>query len=481
MKHILDFLNNVKNIKPILNEIEKKGGVSYLVGGSVRDLLLAKPVKDFDIEVHKISLEELKKCLENFGEVKFVGQQFGVLKLINKKDSKILPIDIDWSLPRKDSLGRKPKVEIDPDMTIEQACRRRDLTINAMAINLNDLIGSESISDLGSIKIIDPYGGQKDLKNKILRAVDEDLFLQDPLRFFRVMQFIGRFEMTPDENLNKICKSMSFKDLETDKVLSKERIYTEIQKLFLKSERPSLGFRWLKKINRLKDIFPELYDLVRVKQRKDYHPEGDVFEHTMQCFDAAAIFDKYENESEKFAIMLAVLCHDLGKPQTTDEELHSFAHEKTGEKIAKKFLKRFIINKELIEFACKLVFYHVRPGLLIEQKAGLKAYKKLAAKLSPQISMRQLAILALADWQGRNQKSSEPLKMVGVEKYNLFLQRAKEAQVEHEAEKPVLLGRHLLGIVKPGPEMGKFLKKAYEIQIEENIKDVEELKKRALK
>lgn len=469
----LSFFDNLKKLQPILAEIKKDGGVSYLVGGSVRDLLLGIKVKDIDIEVHKISLQKLQDCLKKFGQVKLVGKQFGVLR-INK-------LDIDWSLPRKDSVGRKPKVEIDSNMTIEQACKRRDLTINSMAIDLNKLFLFRM--NKKDIEIIDPFGGQKDLKDKILRAVDNELFLQDPLRFFRVMQFIGRFEMRSDENLNELCKNIKLTDIQTGCALSKERIFEEIKKLFLKSKKPSLGFRWLKDIGRLKEIFPELYDLIGVEQRKDYHPEGDVFEHTMQAVDAAAMLDKYENDDEKFAIMLGVLCHDLGKPKTTDKDLHCTGHEKEGVDIAKKFLKRFVQNKELIKFICKLVLYHTMPALLFKQKSGLKAYKRLAAKLAPNVNLRQLGLVSLCDIRGRNPKSHEPLEKtpeIFEKGFDNFIQQVKESKVEYGAEKPVLLGRDLLDLVGAGPELGKLVKRAYQIQIDEDITDVEVLKKRVL-
>jgi len=478
MNPIFVFLNICEKIKPILQEIIKQGGKPYIVGGTVRDLVLDKEIKDIDIEVHLISLEKLQKCLEKFGKIKLVGKKFGVLRLNG--------YDIDWSLPRKDTKGRKPTVEIDSNMTIEQACRRRDLTMNAMAIdlkfilnNLEKLKKEIKIDVVDNFKIIDPFGGLKDIENKNLRVVDEKLFLDDPLRFFRVMQFIGRFEMMPDEHLNKLCEKMDLYDVQTNSPLAKERIYEEIKKLFLKSKVPSLGFRWFKEIGRLKEIFPELYDLINVKQRQDYHPEGDVFEHTMQTLDAAAVLDKYANEDEKFLIMLGALCHDLGKPEATDEQLHSKGHSEAGVPIAKKFLKRFTNNKFLIDATCKLVRYHTRLFLLLKQGTKINAYKRLALKLSPQLNLRQLTLLNLCDVRGRNKNDTKPLD-VGEDKFQDFIKKIKKAEIEEGPEKPVLLGRHLLDVLKPGKEMGEVLKKAYEIQIEEGIKDLEELKKRVL-
>jgi tRNA nucleotidyltransferase (CCA-adding enzyme) len=351
-------------------------------------------------------------------------------------------------------------------MTIEDACRRRDLRMNAMMINAMQWLD-------GHIEIIDPFNGKQDIKEKKLRAVDKILFLDDPLRFFRVMQFIGRFEMEPDNELNNICKHMEIE-------VSKERVFEEIKKLLLKSKRPSLGLRWLLKIGRLQEVFPQLHNLVGIKQRSDYHPEGDVFEHTMQALDAAAKCEKFANEDEKFLIMLGVLCHDLGKPITTDDKLSTVGHETKGVPLCKQFLKIFTDDTFLIPAVCKLVRYHLRPLQLFEQKSSLKAYKRLAAKLAPQINLRQLALLSLCDLQGRNPKGSQPLENKWLSECMQFLEIANKAQVMHGPEKPVLLGRHLIGVVEQGPKMGEILKRAYDIQIDEGIKDIEVLKARVL-
>lgn len=468
MNNILKIINK---LTPILKEIIKNNGQPYLVGGSVRDLILGLEIKDLDIEVHKISIKDLEKILKKFGPVRLVGKKFGVLKIDG--------INADWSLPRRDSIGRKPKVIIAKNISIKDALVRRDLTINAMAINLQDFIKIKNLNNLNKL-IIDPFGGLKDIKNKKLRPVDKKFFIQDPLRLFRVMQFAARFNMSPDNNLNKICKSMSLQDPATGKLISRERIFDEIKKLLLKSKQPSIGFRWLKKINRLKEIFPEIYDLIGVKQKKEYHPEGDVFEHTMQTIDAAVNLDIYETESEKFLIILALLCHDFGKPKVTDKNLSAIGHEKVGVKIAKSFLKKITRDKKLIDFVCKVVLYHMSPGQLLKSNAKINAYKRLAIKLGPDINMRQLGIVNLADKLGRSVKNKILNKNKIISDFEKYLKIIKNLNIETGPEKPLLLGRDILDKVKPGPEMGKILKRAYKIQIEEGVKDKRELIKRVL-
>jgi len=472
------FFNFFNTIKPIIQAIKQAGGIPYLVGGCVRDLVIGRELKDFDIEVHKLSLEQLETILKKFGPVMLVGKKFGVLRIAG--------LDADWSLPRKDSKGRKPTVAIDPAMSIGEACRRRDVTMNAMALDLGYVVEHESELEKNvTTHIIDPYGGLDDIHNKRLRAVDQTLFLEDPLRFFRVMQFIGRFEMIPDQALNNLCASMDLKDATTNAPLARERIYEEIKKLLLKSRRPSLGFRWLVDIKRLQELFPELYTLIGVTQATEYHPEGDVFEHTMQTLDATAQLPYYVDQptmpaaEEKYIITLAALCHDLGKPATTDQNLHAHGHEQAGVTPAKKLLKRLTNDQSVIKAVLKLVAHHMLPANFLEQQAGAKAYKRMALKLVPDVTLRQLALVALADKQGRNPHGQEPLIEQHHEMYKKFLQHAEEAMVAHGPEAPLLLGRHLLDVVSPGPAMGKMLKEAYRIQIEEGIRDIEVLKQKA--
>ncbi len=530
-------------LRPIITAIKAQGGTVYLVGGSVRDLVLGCPLNDFDIEVHGLPFEALEKLLQSYGPVMLVGKKFGVLRLAHS--------NVDWSLPRRDSVGRKPEVTIDPFMSLEQAARRRDVTMNAMAIDLHlveqnydplhsnlrtPLLGLKqaSIGANGSespdhpegaqrvegsgqtdhyparpavpaealregweeadgrlegssiaqaFAIIDPFNGLDAIKHKQLRAIDNSLFLEDPLRFYRVMHFIGRFGMQPDENLNKLCASMALWDATTNSPIAAERVYDEVKKLLLLSVRPSLGFRWLLDIGRLGEVFPPLQTLVTTPQRPDYHPEGSVFEHTMQSLDAAARFTLYQDGptmtagQEKLMLLLAALCHDLGKPATTDAQLRAYGHDRAGVLPAQELLKCMTNDQGLIKAVCIMVRNHLHPFQLVQEKSSPQAYKRLAAKIAPAVTLRQLGMLALADWQGRNGAGPLPLDQY-YDVYQAFMEKAENAYVAHGPEAPVLLGKHLLDVVQPGPKLGELLKKAYQIQLEEGVSDWQELKRR---
>jgi len=438
-------------VKEIVTALEQAGAIPLLVGGAVRDFFLSHETKDFDIEIYHISEDDLYTLLSRFGPVSLVGKSFGVFKLHS--------LPIDWSLPRKDSSGRKPHVIFDPHLSYHDAFIRRDLTINAMGINL--VTG----------ELIDPFSGKIDLEKKILRTPDVHFFVQDPLRFFRVMQFIGRLEMDPDETLNKICADMDLSGV------SRERISDEFEKLLLKSRSPSRGFRWLESIGRLHGIIPELYSLRSIHQRPDYHPEGDVFEHTMQTLDAAAkIVREYEDKTSKLILLFSALCHDIGKTGGKNEH----GHDIRGAKIVPHVLSRLTISKEYVVPVQKLVRHHMAPVLLVTQHSSAASYKRLANALAPEANLSLLADLATADRQGRNPDKHEPLSAT-VNEVEQFKKLARNALVLHVAERQILQGKDLLDVVPPGKLMGELLKYAYEIQIEEGLQDKELLKERVLK
>ena len=440
-------------IPPIIQAIYKEGGSAYLVGGAVRDLYLGLPIHDLDIEVHNLTLDQLAAILSTISPVNYVGKSFGVLKLPG--------VPIDWALPRTDLAGRKPQVFLDPSLKIEEALRRRDVTMNAMAI------------ELSTGKWIDPFGGRADIDQGLLRSPDLSFFSEDPLRFYRVMQFIGRFSMKPDLALESLCSRMDISQI------SVERIEVEFEKLFLLSKCPSLGLRWLFNLGRLAEILPELAHTHSIKQEPHWHPEGDVFEHLMQSVDAAA---QIEGTSEERLILIyAALCHDLGKVSTSimvEGKIKSPGHAEASVPLARRLLKRISSHKKLIETVSLLVKYHMVPGQFIKQDSGPSAYRRLAIKLSKYTNIEMLARLALADRRGRNGEGHCPLTTTP-HFLGEFLRRAHDAQALSRPEQ-ILHGRDIQDVVPAGPTMGALLAYAYELQIEEGITQKEILRARVL-
>lgn len=436
-------------VNAIASAIHDAGGAVLAVGGAVRDCFLDNEIKDLDCEVYNISLSQLEELLKRFGHVRIVGKSFGVLRIDT--------LDVDWSLPRRDAAGRKPQVTINSFMKYRDAALRRDLTINAIGINF--MTG----------ELVDPCNGLVDLQEGILRAPDLMQFGADPLRLYRVMQFVSRFAMRVDDALSTVCAQM-----DVSKV-SRERIEQEWQKMLLQSERPSLGIRWLASIERLHDRFPELYALHNVPQRADYHPEGDVFEHTMQVVDAAVQrLQECRDEREKKILMYAALCHDIGKPTTTiwdQNRWRSPGHAEAGVPIARALLRRITRESLLIKAVCTLVEHHMAPGEYGASNASDGAYKKLAMKLHPETSMRMLALLFAADRAGRNGDGTAiPLSAVDRGVVH-FVETVQQLGIWEQPEPPALVGDDLFDICKPGPELGVLLRRAYAYQIKHGVRD----------
>ena len=223
------------------------GGRAFLVGGGVRDHLLSRPCKDFDIEVFGVGIDDLAKVLRAHGRVNAVGKSFGVLKW---RPRGVAPgDDLDVSIPRRDSkVGRGHRgiaVEGDPDMPIEEAARRRDLTVNAL---MYDLLADE---------LVDPYDGLTDLRRGTLRAVDRTTFLEDPLRALRVVQFAARLSFAVSDDLIELCREARLDELPA------ERIQGEWAKLLLKSARPSHGLAIARATQVLQRVFPAAAGLER--------------------------------------------------------------------------------------------------------------------------------------------------------------------------------------------------------------------------
>ncbi len=458
-RKIAQRVQKIPLIAKVVAELVPLGGRAFLVGGVLRDLLLGRSLEqvDIDIELHGVTADQVENLLCKHGSVCLVGKSFGVFKIFG--------VPVDWSLPRVDSAGRKPLVTVDPTLSLTDALRRRDLTMNALAY------------DLYAQQLYDPFGGREDMQAGRLRTPDKNRFIEDPLRFYRVMQFIGRFALWPDEELTALCKTMDLTGV------SRERIEGEFRKLFLQSVQPSLGLRWIDQLGRLSELFPELAQLAHVEQWPEYHPEGDVLEHTFQTVDAAAQFE-YRDAAEKLLIVYAALCHDLGKFSTTTTDatgrIRSIGHEIAGVPLARRLLGRMLCNERMMQKVGILVRYHMAPGLLPRSNAGLPAYKRLAHKVAPHISLRQLSLLAFADRAGRNLQRGIPLTTKDPEIVR-FCERATEAGVFEASEPAVLMGADLLDVIPAGPALGKALERAYEIQVNEGITDPIQLRHRVLK
>lgn len=486
-----------QSLRALLTLLVQAGARPLIVGGSVRDHVLGKQPKDFDVEVFDMPADLLETVLSASYKVDAVGRAFGVLKVTVRApctctlqgnghhdtcpvfEEKVHGIQTyDVSLPRTDSKAgeghRGFVVTTDPHMTFAQAALRRDFTMNAMAWDFQD-----------PETIIDPYGGQEDLAAKRLRHVSP-AFAEDPLRVMRACQFAARFDLTLDPETVALCQTL----VPELRKMSVERYWEEWKKLLLKAETPSKGLYALVETGAIR-VFPEVEALLHVNQDPEWHPEGQdhplgsLWVHNCMVTDQAARVvrdDALTDETEALIVMLGAFCHDLGKPATTvfkakdndpggEKRWRAHAHEEAGVEPTTTFLTSIGAPPAIIEAVVPLVAHHLKPFHYARDRASDSAIRRLALK-APLV---RLCRVARADHLGRTtpdalacQDSRE------IEDIKWLLERASMLKVERDGPSPLLMGRHLIDLgLKPGPDFKKILGAAFEAQLDGSIVDTE--------
>ena len=271
---------------------------------------------------------------------------------------------IDIAMPRREhATGRGHRdfeVEVDPYIGTHDAAKRRDFTINAL---MQDVLTGE---------VVDHFGGQDDLRRGVIRHIDDASFVEDPLRVLRAAQFAARFGFAVDPATAEICRSIDLT------ALSKERVEEELKKALLKADRPSIFFEVLHSMDQLDAWFPELKQLIGLPQDPVFHPEGDVWNHTMEVIDRAAAYR--DRAREPFNFMLLALTHDLGKIVTTAEKngrIHAYGHETEGMPLVNSFVKRITNEKDVIDYLNNMVPLHMRPNVSAYSKPPLKSTNRM--------------------------------------------------------------------------------------------------------
>ncbi|MDO4538422.1 MAG: HD domain-containing protein [Coriobacteriales bacterium] len=401
----------------IAREVCRQGGRAYYVGGFVRDRVLGRESKDVDIEIHGLSAAASAELLAGFGRVEEHGASFGILQV----------------------RGYGVDIYVFVGDGVRESALRRDLTINAL---YEDILTGE---------IVDCFGGAADLERGVLRYVDADTFGEDPLRVLRVAQFAARFGMRADESTKALCRQIDLSGVACERVLE------ELRKTLLKSAAPSVAFELLCEMGQLSPWFCEIESLRGVPQNPVYHPEGDVWAHTMLVLDAAA--ELREQASDPFDFMLAALVHDVGKPQTTrtleDGRLVAYGHEAAGVPVAKAFLRRLGVRNKTESYVLNMVELHMAPLSLARQGARQKSYNKL---FDQSVCPRDLLLLAFADARGRVGATLDEATRSELED--------RLAAFEELMALPCVQGRDLIELgVEPGPLMGEVLKYAHKLRL----------------
>lgn len=403
------------DIEQIAKIIKQNGGNTYLVGGAVRDAILNKSIKDEDYCVTGLTSEKFK---ELFPQAHIRGKAFEVFDLEHK----------EFALARKETKigkGHKEfKVEANEDITIEEDLRRRDITINSIA------------QDVLTKEIIDPFGGQDDLENGIIRATSEK-FCEDPLRVYRV----ARIAATLNFRVSKKTLNMMNRLKDELLTLSKERVFTEFKKA-LSTEKPSIFFNVLKEAEVLDVHFKQVYDLIGAIQPIKYHPEGDSYNHTMLALDNSA---KITNDVK---IRFCTLVHDLGKGQTPKEMYpHHYNHEQRGVQPLKEMCKNLGCPTDWERCGKTSVLEHMKGGVF-PQMTIAKKVSFLEKIDKTNLGLKGLQIVVYCDRSRNINASKEEIKDEQYDFYSIGRKMVKEIDGEYMMSK--------YGI-KPGIELRKKL------------------------
>lgn len=431
MNHHLN--QDLEMARRIALEAKKLGGSVYFVGGYVRDQVLGRDNKDVDIEVHGVTPEQLRGILDGIGERTQMGASFGIYGLRH--------CDLDIAMPRAEGSrgGREFDDVVSPFIGTMRAARRRDFTINAL---MQDVLTGE---------IVDHFGGLEDIRAGVIRHVADETFVEDPLRVLRAAQFAARFGFDVAQETVDLCKMLDLSGL------AFERVFEELAKALMKAPRPSVFFEVLAHMGQLDCWFPEVAALRGVEQEPMYHPEGDVWTHTMQVVDQAALLR--EDAQNPLYMMLAALCHDFGKAKATrviDGRIRAFDHENLGLPLAKAFLSRLSTEAKMHKYVNNMVALHMRPNALVHMRSSRNAYMKL---FDEALVPEDLLLLAKADHMGRGEKG------VGYEPLEEKLSQELAAYRERMAQ-PAVTGADLIASgMKPGKIMGEALAHAHKLHL----------------
>lgn len=443
-------MNLPAELQAALAAVRRAGGRPHVVGGSVRDWLLGLEPKDFDVEVYGLDFDAMGRALAPFGPTDVVGRSFGVLKV------RIAGVEYDFSLPRRESKTgaghRGFAVAPDPALTESEAAARRDFTINAIAW------------DPFAGRLIDPHGGEADLRRRVLRHTSA-AFAEDPLRVLRAFQLAARYELVLAPETAALAAGISSGYPE----LPVERVWAEWDKWAIKSVRPSRGLAVLRETGWLRH-FPEVAALDGLPQDPEWHPEGDVLVHTGHCLDALVQlpFWREGDAAVRRVLSFAVLGHDFGKATTTVRAERRGAmrwtspgHEAAGGPIAEAFLRRIGAPQAIVETVPPLVVNHLahHHG---RQDFHDSAVRRLARRLAP-ATIEQLVTVMEADHLGRPPRGSPET----LQRIRQLQDAAQRLALRDAAPRPLLRGRHLQAAgLAPGPQFKPILDAAFEAQLD---------------
>jgi poly(A) polymerase len=425
---------------PILCRISEELSIPlYIVGGYVRDVFLHRPVKDIDIMAAGDGIAIARSFAKRIGATNVITyRKFGTA-MVKSADRLI-----EFVGARKEKYRphtRKPTVEY---ATVEEDLSRRDFTVNAMAIALHP-------TEYG--KLLDPFKGRRDLKDKLLRTPlkPDETFDDDPLRMMRAVRFAAQLGFT----IEKATFSGIKRHTSRISIVSQERITEELLKI-LRTKQPSIGFILLKECGLLEHVFPELSALEGVDQKYEQHHK-DVFYHTLQVVDNIA------SMTDDTYLRLAALMHDIAKPKTkayvSGVGWTFHGHEELGARMIKHIFRRLKLPLDRVHYVEKLVRLHLRPMALVDEGVTDSAVRRLLFEAGEYID--DLMKLCRADITSKNPKRVKKY----LSNYNGLVERMDEVEEKDRMRnwQPPIRGDEIMERfgLKPGKLVG-VLKKAVE-------------------
>ena len=377
-----------KEVKSVVADLKKKGYNAHVIGGCVRDFLRGSNPEDWDIATNA-KPEEIRKVFpRSFYENRF----FTVTVQTDSKNSKLREIEITTYRSEAKYTDKRHPDEVKFAKTIKEDLARRDLTINAMAFEIKPQ----------GYEIIDPFEGQDDLKNKIIRTVGDPLerFSEDALRMMRAVRFT--VTLGKDWQIEAKTSQAIKKNAAQLQAISKERVREELMKIIM-SERASEGIDLLRELGLLKYIIPEIIEGYGVSQNK--HHIYDCYEHSLRSlgYGTKCNFNKH--------VRLSALLHDIGKPQAKrgkGQNATFYGHEVIGAKITDKILNNLKFPKKDIEKIVRLVRYHLfyyNVGEVTESSV-----RRLVRQVGLE-NMEELLQLRMCDRIGSGVPKAEPYKL----------------------------------------------------------------------
>ena len=439
-----------KEVKSVIDKLKKAGFEAYIVGGCVRDFLRKVEPEDWDVAT-SARPEEIQKT---FPKSFYNNQFFTVAVQTGSENPKLKEIEITTYRSEAKYTDKRHPDEIKFAKTIEEDLSRRDFTVNAMALNIKSEIRNPKSETNTKYKIlntkyelIDPFGGQKDLENKIIRAVGkpEDRFSEDALRMMRAVRFATTLDGSASWRIEEKTIQGIKKNAFWLEAISKERIRDEFLKIIM-SERAADGIELLRELGLLKYILPELEEGFGVAQNKH---------HIYECYKHSLLSLKYaaEKKFNKY-VRIAALFHDIGKPrvkQGEGQDATFYNHEIVGTKMTIQILNRLKFPKKEIEKIAKLVRYHLFYYNVGEVSDS--SVRRLVRQMGPE-NMEELLQVRMADRIGSGVPKAEPYKLRHL-KYTID----KVSQDPISAKTLKVNGNDVMKTlnIQPGPKVGQIL------------------------